>query len=445
MKQFHVLPAVLLITVCSFPSFAQSSPTDVLATSKNATYKVSSLSAEGQKVFTEQRKLISETRKRLLDAMISEAVVELESKAQNTTQDKLLAGVRAKVTEPTAAEIQAVFDANRQALGGRTLEDARPQIVEFLKHDSESKAVEAFAEALRTKYKAVPGKDVNAFGLGPTDVVATIGERTITVKDFDQLQRVRLNDLEMEIFEELKSDIEAAVFSALIDEDAKARGIDSGALIATEITDKLKDYTDDERALIEADLMRRLFAKYEVKILLPEPRPLIQNVSVDDDPQTGSATAAVTVVMFTDFQCPACARTHPILKSTIAAYGDRVRLVVRDYPLEELHKDSFQAALAASAARAQNKFFEYTDILYRRQDSLDKASLVKYAGELGLNVKQFELDFSDAKTAAEVRKDQADGRSYGIAGTPTIYVNGVKIYRLSQLGIRSAIDRALKK
>jgi protein-disulfide isomerase len=119
--------------------------------------------------------------------------------------------------------------------------------------------------------------------------------------------------------------------------------------------------------------------------------------------------------------------------------------VVRDYPLENLHKDSFQAALAANAAAKQGKFFEFIKLLYGRQDALDKASLLKYAAELGLNVKQFELDFSDAKTAAEVRKDQADGRSYGVSGTPTIYVNGVKVHRLSLLGIRSAIDRALKK
>jgi len=129
----------------------------------------------------------------------------------------------------------------------------------------------------------------------------------------------------------------------------------------------------------------------------------------------------------------------------LSGYGDKIRFVIRDFPLEKLHENSFNAALAANAARAQGKFAEYTDILYRNQEALDKPSLVKYASELGLNVKQFELDFSDAKTAAEVRKDQADGRSYGIGGTPAIFVNGVKVQRLSLMGFRSAVDRALAK
>jgi protein-disulfide isomerase len=149
--------------------------------------------------------------------------------------------------------------------------------------------------------------------------------------------------------------------------------------------------------------------------------------------------------MFSDFQCPACGRTHPVLKQVLAEYGDKVRFAVRDFPLENIHENAFQAALAANAARTQGKFFEYADVLYRNQEALDKASLVKYAGELGLNVKQFELDFSDAKAANEIRKDQADGRSYGIGGTPAIFVNGVKVQRLSADAFRRAIDRALSK
>jgi len=149
--------------------------------------------------------------------------------------------------------------------------------------------------------------------------------------------------------------------------------------------------------------------------------------------------------MFTDFQCPACSGTHPVLKQTLATYGDKIHFVVRDFPLENIHKNAFQAALAANAARAQGKFFEYAEILYQNQDALDKASLLKYAAQLGLNAKQFELDFTDARVKAEIQKDQADGRSYGVSGTPTIFVNGVKVQRLSADSFRRAIDRALSK
>jgi protein-disulfide isomerase len=288
------------------------------------------------------------------------------------------------------------------------------------------------------------GRDVNGIGLGQGEVLATIGDRTITLGDFEQAQKMRLNDIEMEIYEELKSELETTILSALAAEEARSRNLDLGSYIATEITDKLRLFTDDERAAVESDLLRRLFVKYNVKLTLPLPSQIVQNISVDDDPQTGNPNAAVTVVMFTDFQCPACARTHPVLKAALAGYGDRVRLVVRDFPLE-MHPDAFQAALAANAARNQGKFMEYTEILYRNQAELDKASLLRYATGLGLNAKQFELDFSDAKTAAEVRKDQADGQSYGISGTPAIFINGVKAHRLSIHGLRSAIDRALTK
>lgn len=445
MKMFHLSAAFALIVLTLIITNAQGQEGDTIATSTGKTYKVSSLTPDAQKLYAERQKFIAETRTMLFSAMMSETLVELEAKAQNSTRDKLLAGAKAKLTEPTPAEIQAIYEANRQALAGKSLDEVRPEIIDFLKHDAEEKALEAYVETLRAKYKAVVGKNVNTFGLAPADVLATIGDRSITLRDFENENRVRINDVEMEVYEQLRSDLEGSIFSTLIAEEAAARSIDAGTLIATEITDKLKEFTNDERAAVEGDLMRRLFAKYNVKILLAEPAPLVQNVSVDDDPQTGNAAALVTIIMFTDFQCPACSRTHPILKSAIAEYGDRVRFVVRDYPLEELHKDSFQAALAANAAAKQGKFTQYTELLYRRQDALDRASLVKYAAELGLNVKQFELDFSDAKTAAEVRKDQADGRGYGISGTPTIYVNGVKVHRLSLQGFRSAIDRALKK
>lgn len=444
MKHFSWLLSLLMVAVVISQASAQRSD-EILATSTVASYRPSSLSPEAQKLYSDQRKVLADARTDLLTEMIVEALLDLESKTKGTTPEKLLAAERAKAPQPGAAEIEAVYNANRNTLGGRPLDEVRPRIVEFLKNNSEQKAVDAFIQSLRAKYKVVIGKDVNAVGLGPLEVLATFGNRSISMREFEQANRVRLNDAEMNVFEDLKADLEASIFSALVVEEAKARNLDTSSYIAAEITDKLTTFADDERAAVEADLMRRLFTKYNVKILIREPTPLVQNISVDDDPQTGNAAAPVTVVMFTDLQCPACSRTHPVLKQALQAYPNKVRFVVRDFPLENIHENAFQAALAANAARVQGKFTEYIEILYRNQDALDKASLLKYAAELGLNVKQFELDFNDAKTAAEIRKDQADGRSYGIGGTPAIFVNGVKVHRLSLNGFRSAIDRALAK
>jgi len=172
--------------------------------------------------------------------------------------------------------------------------------------------------------------------------------------------------------------------------------------------------------------------------------PVVQNISTDNQPSNGKPSAPVTVVMFTDFQCPACAGVHPVLQKVLAEYGDKIRFVVRDFPLTNIHENAFRAALAANAAHAQGKFFEYTEVLYKNQNALDTASLKKYAREAGLNQKQFDLDLGNEKFAAEVRQDIADGKIYGITGTPTIFVNGVKIRALSAEHFRNAIERALK-
>ncbi|MEO8041358.1 MAG: thioredoxin domain-containing protein [Acidobacteriota bacterium] len=445
MRPSQQLLAILFAALFVFSVNAQRLD-DQLATSKNTMFTASSLSPSGQKLYLEQRKLLAENRADLLSGMIASAVLELESKALNSTPEKLVAAQRTKVGEPTAAEIKSLYDANVSAVGGRPLAEVRPQLVEYLKNVAGEKAVGDYIQALRVKYKVSTGKDVNAIGLTPAEVVATIGPRSITLGAFQEANKVRLNDTEMEVFEELRGDLESSIFSTLVAEEAKERNLDTGAFIATEITDKLRQFTDEERSAIENALLRRLFTKYAVQMLLREPPRIVQNISIDaDDPQTGNASAPVTVVMFTDFQCPACSRTHPVLKQTLAEYGDKIRFVVRDFPLENIHENAFQAALAANAARAQGKFFEYADVLYKNQDALEKASLIKYAAELGLNAKQFELDFSDARTQAEVRRDQADGRSYGIGGTPAIFVNGIKIQRLSSQAFRRAIDRALSK
>ena len=129
----------------------------------------------------------------------------------------------------------------------------------------------------------------------------------------------------------------------------------------------------------------------------------------------------------------------------MAEYGNKVRLVVRDNPLENIHPDAFAAAVAANAAHAQGKYFEYIELLYRNQNALDAASLKRYAAEVGLNAKQFDIDLTRENAAAEIRKDLADGDAYGVGGTPTLYVNGVKVHSLSAGAFRRAIDRALAK
>jgi protein-disulfide isomerase len=175
--------------------------------------------------------------------------------------------------------------------------------------------------------------------------------------------------------------------------------------------------------------------------LIAEPTQPVQVISVDDDPSIGPSNAPVTIVEFTDFQCPACAAMHPVLNEALKTYGDKVRLVIRDFPLNQ-HEWARKAAEAANAARAQGKFFEYGALLFQRQKALDIPSLKKYATELGLDRAKFDRELDTGTYAAEVQHDVSDGEMYGVGSTPTIFINGVMLKTLSAESLREAIDRA---
>ncbi len=416
---------------------------ELLATAGNIKFTPDSLSPEIQKVWNGQKAILAEARTQLLGQMIASSLLEAEAADQKTTADSLLDAVAKKVADPTPEQIKAVYDANQAQLGGTSLETATPQIVAYLRREPEEKAIAEYLESLKAKHKFAPGKDVNAPSLSPLETLYTVAGKPLSSQQFETKNKAAIADIKADIGDEIADDLELVVFSALIEAEADAKGVEPSAIIASEITDKLKDYTDEERIELQNALKRTLFAKYKPVFIFKAPQPEPMNISVDDDPAQGRSGAPVTVVMFSDFQCPACAGTHPILKAVLGEYGDKVRLVVRDYPLEKMHDNAFLAAAAANAANAQGKYFEYIDVLYRNQKQLDRASLLRYAKELGLNVKQFEIDLTSEKNAAEIRKDAADGNAYGITGTPTIYINGVKVRRLTADSFRKAIDRAL--
>ncbi|HEX8287259.1 MAG TPA: thioredoxin domain-containing protein [Pyrinomonadaceae bacterium] len=442
MKYFAALFCLIFLV---FSVFAQKAD-EVLATAAGQTYTVKNLSPETQKLRADLAASIVSLRKELLSQMLAEAMLEIEAKTKNQTIEKLLGDVKSKVAAPTDAQIQAVYDANKAAIGNKTLAEVRPQIVAFLRREPEQKALQSYVESLQQKYKPAFDKDVNGSNLKPTDILVTFnGNKTITVQQFEEKNKLGLYEYRANVFDQTKADLENTVFSNLLEAEAKSLNIAVNDLIAREITDKMREFSDEERYELQNALKNRLYAKYKVVFSLAEPAPVVQNISADDDPAQGKTTAPVTVIMFSDFQCPACAATHPVLKKVLAAYGDRVRFVVRDFPLTNIHENAFNAAVAANAAYKQGKFFEYAEILYKNQNALDTASLKKYAADLGLNVQQFEIDFNDGKTRAEVRRDMIDGASYGINGTPTVFVNGVKVRQLNAESFRSAIEKALRK
>ena len=439
-----IIQSLLILAIFSIAAFAQK-PNEILATANSRNFTVNELSPESQKLWREMPAMLAESRSQMLSEMIANLLFEAEAKATGTTSDKIIESAMSKIPVPADASILAVYEANRDAFGDKTLAQVKPQIVSFLRREPEQKAYQALVDKLRTKYKVVFGKDVNAADLKSLDALVTVNGKTISAQEFDEKNKFAIYEVRAEFFDRIKDDLNSVIASELLLTEAKELQIDAGDIRAREITNKMRDYSDEEREMLETAFEKRLFAKYKVTYLLKEPAPIVQIISTDDDPSKGRAAAPVTVVMFSDFQCPACGAAHPMIKKVVAEYGEKVRFVVRDFPLTNIHENAFNAALAAKAAFNQGKFFEYSDKLYSNQNALDAVSLKKYAAESGLNLKQFEIDLTDEKTAAEVRKDMADGEKYGIKGTPTIFVNGVRVRILSAEGFREAIEKALKK
>lgn len=149
-------------------------------------------------------------------------------------------------------------------------------------------------------------------------------------------------------------------------------------------------------------------------------------VSEKDNLQ-GSAAAPIELVEYGDYQCPSCGLAYPVVKAIQKQMGDQLKFVFRNFPLAEEHPNATDAAIATEAAARQGKFWEMHDILFAHQSQLDKASLIRYAGKIGLEVKKFELDLDRQDVKNEVASDFESGVRSGVNGTPTFFING-KIY-----------------
>jgi protein-disulfide isomerase len=160
-------------------------------------------------------------------------------------------------------------------------------------------------------------------------------------------------------------------------------------------------------------------------------------ISLDDDPIRGDPNAPITIVEFSDFQCPFCARFHvqtlPLLLEEYIDTG-KVNLVYRDFPIQSIHPNALPAAVAAECANEQGKYWEYHDTLFEKQNSwnrLDSNTVIstfsQYATDVGLEQQQFDSCLGSGKYLEEVQGDLRDGRDYDITGTPGFFIGNDKI------------------
>ncbi len=166
----------------------------------------------------------------------------------------------------------------------------------------------------------------------------------------------------------------------------------------------------------------------------------------NDDWSDGKSDAKVTLVEFSDFECPYCSRFQPVIEQVMTDYKDQVRLVYKHYPLTSIHPNAQKAAEAAECAGDQDKFWEMHDKLFANQSSLSVTSYKAWAKELGLNEKKFATCIDNSEKANDVKSDQTYGDSIGVQGTPSTFVNGYLVSGAQSYDyVKNLIDQELAK
>jgi protein-disulfide isomerase len=315
----------------------------------------------------------------------------------------------------------------------------------------------------------------------PDQVVAEVAGKSITLKDvdakweeFDAAERARIVQA---MYQNRRNMIDVLVGDQLIANAAKAAGQSVDDYVAQEGAKKLpaiseadvaefyeqnkeraqgrtldqlraeiKPYLEarrtlQARAMIVEDLKTK--SGTTVKVMLDPPRYTVP-VSAED-PVRGNANAPVTIVEFSDYQCPFCARVNPTLEKVRQTYGERVRIVFKDYPLPN-HAEAPKAAEAARCAGDQNKYWEMHDAMFANQRALGVPSLKQAARAIGLDGAAFDQCLDSGKWAAAVRAGNALGEKMGVNSTPTLYINGrALIGAMPFENFKSIIDEELSR
>ena len=170
----------------------------------------------------------------------------------------------------------------------------------------------------------------------------------------------------------------------------------------------------------------------------------VHEISISGLPIKGPENAPVTIAAFNDYQWPYCARLVPLLQQVLEKYPDDVKLVFKNFPLA-MHKSAKKGAIAALAANAQGKFWEFHDKLFENHRALNDEKIQEIAEELGLNMEKFNTDMKDPDIQQLITKDMRNGQQAGVRGTPTVFVNGKRLKKRSLQNFQEMIDAELKK
>jgi protein-disulfide isomerase len=428
----------------------------------------------GESVGQLQQQVI-DARKRELDLLINSKLLALEAKKRGVSTTKLLEmEVVGKVKKATQTEAQVFYDQNKARIKGE-FKDIVDDIIGYLNEQAQQQEAKKFADSLRAANEV----KVLATEVTPSRtssdrarVLATIKDEKITAGDVEESLLPLIFDVQEQVYKIRRDELELSINDTLLAQEAQKRQITINALLDAEvkpkpITDQQTqafydqnkdrvsgDFTQTKDAIrqyleqievrqAERAFVEKLRATATIQTFLVAPESPVFSISTTDQPSLGKADAPVTIVAFTDYQCPSCAAMHPELERLVKEYGDKVRLVTRDFPLSQ-HTEAFKAAEAAEAARDQGKYWEYIQILLRNQSALTVDKLKGYASDLALDRTKFDSALDSGKFAESVQRDIEDGMKLGINGTPTIFINGRRVSAKGYDELKAIVDAAVK-
>jgi len=286
-------------------------------------------------------------------------------------------------------------------------------------------------------------------------LVATVDGQPIYEQDLMSVAGQSLVQLRDQEFK-LKSDaLNQLLRQKLIEAEAKRKGVTPEELLKQEVDSKIAEPSDDEakgyylaaknqtsltfedikpqiKQLLKAAEIQQarekygdsLRAKADVSIRLQQPKV---EVAYDPARVRGDAKAPITIVEFSDFQCPFCQKAQATLNDLLAKYNGQVKLAFLDFPMHSLHPQAQIAAEAARCAEQQGKFWQYHDMLFADQTKLDEAGLAQSARSLGLDENSFQSCLKSGKFKAQIDHDVEEGTRAGVAGTPAFFIDGISL------------------
>lgn len=283
--------------------------------------------------------------------------------------------------------------------------------------------------------------------------VATIAGQTIYEDELVPAMEEQLQQLRNQEYDLKSRALEKLIDHKVLEAAASGRGLTPEQLMDIEVSSKIPEPTDSEieayylgqrerRPLEEVKARLRetlkqarvdqakqayidqLRRQSQVAVLLAPPKV---EIGYDSSRVRGNADAPVTIVEFSDFECPFCRASEGLMKNLLSKYGDNVKVAYRDFPLRQNHSHAEAAAEASHCASEQGKFWAYHDLLFSNPAKLDAAGLLEEARTAGLNESQFLSCLNTGKYKSAVDADVKAASAARVSGTPAFFINGIFI------------------